>query len=461
MKDAPKEDEIVFVEGGDQGAFDELQPGTEPFSGGGDFGIPPTDMQDDVQIEDPVSKVASAPAKNILILAIMTIASIFFIYKVVFVQSEEEIAKEKQAEQVESQPVDTAVLPTKQLEKPQVNIGVVDTPELPAIESVQPPPLPLPTPPQPVKDEPVVKQEPVVVAPPPAIEPKVPEPKEAFIEEPTAEPQLEDVQTAHIPTREERLFARKNAPMLIQNSGGRPSQEGISGKDKAGESAVTPIKATKVKDLGRMILQGKMIDALLETTINTDLPGSLRAIISRDVYAESGRSILIPHGSRLIGTYNNSIQAGQQRVIINWQRVIRPDGVDIEISSPGTDQLGRAGSTGIVDNKYFELFSNSLLLSAVTIAGTSLLSKVQDSQPVSTTSSTSPTGESGSTQTGAATDTAVLQGVQNLGDVAKQVAKGSSTQPTIIVNQGTRLKVFVNKDLIFPEDTIIRNLSNN
>ena len=106
---------------------------------------------------------------------------------------------------------------------------------------------------------------------------------------------------------------------------------------------------------------------MLETAINTDLPGTLRAIVSRDVFAESGKEVMIPKGSRIIGTYNTGISRGQRRVMIVWTRLIRPDGLDIEIGSPGVDSLGRAGVEGDVDNKYAEIFSAAILTSVVTI----------------------------------------------------------------------------------------------
>ena len=107
---------------------------------------------------------------------------------------------------------------------------------------------------------------------------------------------------------------------------------------------------------------------MLETPINTDIPGMIRAIVNHDVYAESGRAILIPKGSRLVGTYNNFVIRGNKRVNIIWSRVIRPDGIDIMIRSGGADQLGRAGIEGDVDNKYAEIFASAFLVSAINIA---------------------------------------------------------------------------------------------
>ncbi|RWG97542.1 TrbI/VirB10 family protein, partial [Mesorhizobium sp.] len=80
--------------------------------------------------------------------------------------------------------------------------------------------------------------------------------------------------------------------------------------------------------------------------INTDLPGMVRAVAREDVYSLDGRRILIPKGSRLTGEYRSGIARGQKRVFIVWNRVIRSDGVSVDIASPGADRLGRGGLAG-------------------------------------------------------------------------------------------------------------------
>ena len=194
------------------------------------------------------------------------------------------------------------------------------------------------------------------------------------------------------------------------------------------------------------IAQGKLVHAVLETAIDSSLPGTIRAIVSHDTYAEAGRSILIPKGSRLIGTYNSAIRRGQSRVFIVWQRVIRPDGVDIMIDSPGVDALGRAGMTGDVDNKYFEIFSGAIMTSALDIgvaaAGDALFGNQQ---------TTSTNNGTGTTTTQSPTSTAMQTAVQNISDVGNGIVNNAlNTTPTIYIDQGTPIDVFVNKDLVFP-----------
>lgn len=205
--------------------------------------------------------------------------------------------------------------------------------------------------------------------------------------------------------------------------------------------------ATRMTNLPRTIAQGKIVDAVLETAINSDLPGPLRAIVSRDIYPESGREVLIPKGSRLIGLYNTAIQRGQKRVFIIWTRLMRPDGIDIAIGSPGVDGLGRAGVDGHVDNKYMEVFSTALLTSVFSIGTAAAADAVTDTQ------STSSTNSNGTTTTGNAGSQATTDSVRNIGQVGSQIlGTALNIRPTITVDQGTRVNVFVNRDLIFPGD---------
>ncbi|NBX04099.1 MAG: TrbI/VirB10 family protein [Alphaproteobacteria bacterium] len=203
--------------------------------------------------------------------------------------------------------------------------------------------------------------------------------------------------------------------------------------------------ATRVTNLSITILQGKVVNAVLETAVNTDLPGSLRAIVSRDVYAESGREVMIPRGSRLIGTYNTGISRGQRRVMIIWTRLIRPDGLDIAIGSPGIDSLGRAGIEGVVDNKYSEIFSAAILTSAISIGAATAADALTPGQ------STTTNNANGTTTSGGAGAAGAAAAVTTMGDVGKSLVNSLLDQkPTITIDQGTRVSIFVNKDLVFP-----------
>ncbi|MFP3035666.1 MAG: TrbI/VirB10 family protein [Wolbachia sp.] len=157
---------------------------------------------------------------------------------------------------------------------------------------------------------------------------------------------------------------RRGAQMLAISGGGKEDKAADAGLSN---TSVQLSVANKVGKLGFMITQGKIIDAVLETAINSDLQGTLRAVVSSNVYAETGDTVLIPRGSRLIGGYSFDSNVARARININWNRIILPHGIDIAISSPGTDELGRAGVAGIVDNKIASALFSSILLSGVSI----------------------------------------------------------------------------------------------
>ncbi len=260
--------------------------------------------------------------------------------------------------------------------------------------------------------------------------------------------------------KEEQKRLRSNMLVLDSGANGNGEQDKQNAKDALNKgdpnkaftsnvlkaSGADKTTATRLSNLSTTIAQGKIVDAVMETAVNTDLPGTLRAIVSRDVYAESGREVMIPKGSRMIGTYNTGILRGQRRVLIIWTRLIRPDGLDIEIGSPGIDQLGRGGVEGIVDNKYSEIFSAALLTSVFNIGVAVATNDLISNQGVTTT-----TNGNGTTTTGTAAATSAAGAVTNLGNVSRDVVNTFlDVRPTITIDQGTRVNVFVNQDLIFP-----------
>jgi type IV secretion system protein VirB10 len=445
--------------------FDDLKatPDLTPHSPGNNLeGID----TEEIEIENGSSKLASTPGKNILLLVLMGIGAVIFLYQMVFKEDQATQDKKEIAKVIESQPVEEAIKPTKEGDKLPLDVGIVETPELPKIEGLQPPPPPTsleeptaalpeetfggfapvtPTPvqatPQPIKVvEPTAQP---LITPPPVVQPMATVP----VDPATLGPSAEEIAA--------RKASRRKSAMMVVNGGGAPEAgAGVDGSPvKLGKTTTTQVTATAIGNTDLMIAQGKMLDAVLETAINSDLPGLLRAVISRDIYAETGKNILIPKGSRLVGEYSNAITQGQERVMVTWNRVIRPDGVDIAITSPGTDQLGHSGVAGFVDNKYLEIIGQSILLSAITVGGTMVADSINPSSGTTSSTTTAVNGDSTSSQSGTPTDFAVLNSVKNVNDVASKIAEGLlNDKPTIIVQQGTLIKVFVNKDLIFPED---------
>ncbi|PIL38898.1 conjugal transfer protein TrbI [Massilia psychrophila] len=179
---------------------------------------------------------------------------------------------------------------------------------------------------------------------------------------------------------------------------------------------------------------GFVIPALLISGINSELPGTIMAQVSQDVYdTPTGKWKLIPQGSRLQGSYASEVVYGQSRVLVAWQRIIFPDGKAMDIGAmPGADSAGYSGFRDQVNNHYLRTFGSAFLMSAVT-AG------IAKSQPQSTPFG-SPSFES-----------ALSQAVgQQLGQVTAQlIAKNLNISPTLEIRPGYRFNVIVTKDMTF------------
>lgn len=212
---------------------------------------------------------------------------------------------------------------------------------------------------------------------------------------------------------------------------------------------VPDIMPTQITDLTRTILQGKIINAALETAIDTDIPSDIRAVITRDVFAEEGKNILIPKGSRIIGTYSTNVNAGQTRVTINWNRIIRVDGMSLNIASIGADRLGRAGVQGEVDNKYAQRLANTFLSSILSVGTSLAVEKMSGSTGITSTVS-SLTGET-TTTSGKASDYALIDATQNIMDEAQNIVDSIANQkPVIRIPQGEKITIMVTQDVTLP-----------
>ena len=182
------------------------------------------------------------------------------------------------------------------------------------------------------------------------------------------------------------------------------------------------VRAQRLANPGFTVIQGSLIPAVLETALNSDLPGYVRAIVSRDVRGFDGARVLIPRGSRLIGEYKSGLANGQARAHIVWTRLVRPDGVSIDLGSPGTDETGQTGIGGQVDRHVGLRYGPAALLSLVSGLASSL------------GGSSSSTVVVGSTASGAA---------------SQALQTDSQIPPTIRLSQGTPIQVFAARDLDF------------
>lgn len=185
---------------------------------------------------------------------------------------------------------------------------------------------------------------------------------------------------------------------------------------------------------------GSLVPAVLVTQANSDLPGQLIAQVRENVYdTATGAHLLIPQGTRTIGTYDSLVAYGQERLLVAWQRLLFPDGSSLNLETmPGVDVAGAAGFEDRVNHHYWRVFGGAFLLSAIS-AG------LQISQGTFSGSGAAANGEQDLREILAA-----ALG-QNLGDLATEIARRNmNVQPTIEVRAGYRFNIAVMKDLVFP-----------
>jgi len=196
------------------------------------------------------------------------------------------------------------------------------------------------------------------------------------------------------------------------------------------------LRSTRQPPLSRYeIKAGWEIPAILEQSLNSDLPGELKALVTSNVYdTATGLYLLIPQGSRLIGRYDSHISYGQDGVQVAWNRIVYPDASSIDLNGMiGLDSHGNAGLRDKVDHHYMRIVGFSVLTSIFTAA-------FEISQRTSQSALTypSPAQTAGS---------AVGQELSQTG--AQITRRNLNVQPTIKVPAGYKFNVRVNRDILF------------
>ncbi|AEV92031.1 MAG: TrbI/VirB10 family protein [Rickettsia slovaca] len=299
---------------------------------------------DSPEVQRELSKVSVSFNKSIAIVVVICGIFIYIFYTLFFGTEKEEIP--------ETQIPSNIVKPVT-----EVDDNIPEIPKLPDPPKLETPTAPPPPPP------PVVKVPPVLPPTTPVEENK----DKTLPLPPVSLPSTSGTLVESDAEKQRREAKRKSAIVLIGGVEPKKTPEQITAE-------------TTFKDRGDMSLvlgRGKLIDAVLETAINSDLGGEIRAIISRDVFSEKDKVILIPKGSKIFGKYATSTSSDSYgRVSIIWDRIDLTSGYTIEFDSPAVDNLGRPGLQGRVDNKYKEQFANAVLQSGFNIGLAKVLDKL-------------------------------------------------------------------------------------
>ncbi|MET0587367.1 MAG: TrbI/VirB10 family protein [Novosphingobium sp.] len=278
---------------------------------------------------------------------------------------------------------------------------------------------------------PAAPVQPIELAPPvpaeaitPAVAPAAPAPQAVL----AAPPQAEAAPAANPNSSPTVVFDASALPApLIGPAGPGGATTGNANEDFAnrlggvGGGAATAVAMVNPQTT---VTQGTLIPAVLETAIDTDVPGYVRAIVSSDVRSFDGTRVLVPRSSRLIGQYKSGLQAGQKRAYVIWTRLIRPDGVSVNIASPAVGFGGETGLEGKVNSHFFERFGSSMLLSVIGTVPALI-------------------GNTANVIIGGGGQSAAAAAVGQTGNIG----------PTIRVRQGEPIRVFTARDLDFSKVT--------
>lgn len=198
------------------------------------------------------------------------------------------------------------------------------------------------------------------------------------------------------------------------------------------------LNSTREAPISRFeIRAGWEIPAVLEQSLNSDLPGDLKALITANVYdTATGQYLLIPQGSRLVGRYDSRVAYGQDGVQVAWARIIFPDASSIDLNGmAGLDAHGNSGLRDKVDRHYARIVGFSALTSLFSAAFA-----VTQRQNQTVLAYPTPTE---------AASSAVAQSLSQTG--SQITRRNLNVQPTIKVPVGYKFTVRVNRDILFEE----------
>ena len=185
------------------------------------------------------------------------------------------------------------------------------------------------------------------------------------------------------------------------------------------------------------ITEGTIIPCSLQTAIDSQLPGLVTCVVPIDIRGTTGNVVLLDRGTKLVGQIQSGLLQGQNRVFVDWTRAETPQHVIITLDSPGTDELGRSGLPGAVNNHFWGRFGGALMLT--------LVQGALDAATIEAAGN----GSSNSTQQQAALGF-VYSAQSNGQSVANTALQNTiNIPPTLTKNQGDTVGLIVAHDLDF------------
>jgi type IV secretion system protein VirB10 len=229
--------------------------------------------------------------------------------------------------------------------------------------------------------------------------------------------------------------------------GASTPQGGTNALASALSATITPgTSATINRNPSMTLAKGTLPDCTLLTAILTDQPGFLKCILSAPVMSKDGKVVLMEAGTTMEGEYAQGLQAGQNAIFTLWSRAVTPNFISVQLNSPGTDALGRAGTSGYVDNKWFERFAGAVFFSLFEDAKQIYIARNDARASRSAGATYGDTYNIGTQGT--------LSQLSNTGSTTKSIVEemlkqGSLVRPSLYKNQGEVIKIFVARDVDF------------
>lgn len=228
------------------------------------------------------------------------------------------------------------------------------------------------------------------------------------------------------------------------DAGGAPGQPGAPGQNQAGPIAgAVPDseRATSARFIQKpnaLLVRGTYIRCVLESRIISDFGGFTSCIVTEPVYSINGYNLLLPKGSKVLGSYRRGASGTSDRIEVIWDRITTPTGIDVNMSSPGVDNLGSSGVPGQYDAHWAQRITSALLISMV--ADAFKYAAAENGPP--------SYGYAGS---GVVVqnpyESATARTMERLANDA--LSENMRRPPTVTVNQGTIINVYVAKDVDF------------
>ncbi len=220
-------------------------------------------------------------------------------------------------------------------------------------------------------------------------------------------------------------------------SQGTPSEQARPGTVGSSlYSSATPVAlAKRMTDQNLILPKGRQADCVLTGRIIDEVPGFTSCVLAQNLYSDNGRVLLLERGSELTGEYGTTNQLGLERLFVTWTRLKTPEGIEINLTSPGSDRLGTSGLPGHLDNRWGARIGAAFLLSFVKDITVAIINKQTASESNATVSVQSAPGQNTLNASSALAE-----------EVIKQTIK---VRPRLTINEGDRISIYVARDLDF------------